>query len=167
MASLPLSADSKIELETQHLCCLVYKNPQTRAQRENSNLRHKTIAIKTSCQIKLWKHSLNLLGRWLKLGGGVFEGGNSGYTHFWFGPGIKSQVLDLKTLAIFSPLKISVNPWQTKENLRSYTDDIIILLKFIFTGLQGYQIRPGLSTNKQRHSLLLLKTGIHAAPTHL
>ena len=29
------------------------------------------------------------------------------------------------------------------------TDDIIILLNFIFTGLRGYQITPGLSTNKQ------------------
>ena len=41
----------------------------------------------------------------------------------------------------------------------SFTDDIIILLNFIFTYLQGYQITPGLSTNKQRHRLLLLKTG--------
>ena len=49
----------------------------------------------------------------------------------------------------------------------SYTDEIIILLNFIFTGLYSYQITPGLSTNKQRHSLLLLKTGIHVAPTHL
>ena len=49
----------------------------------------------------------------------------------------------------------------------SYTDDIIIiLLKFIFTGLHGYEIKPGLSTNKQRHRLLLLKKGIHVAPTH-
>ena len=30
----------------------------------------------------------------------------------------------------------------------SYTDDTIILLNFIFTGLHGYQITPGLSTNK-------------------
>ena len=37
----------------------------------------------------------------------------------------------------------------------------------IFTGLHGYEIIPGLSTNKQRHHLLLLKTGIHAAPTNL
>ena len=49
----------------------------------------------------------------------------------------------------------------------SYKDDIIILFKFIFTGLHGYQIKPGLSTNKQRHRLLLLKTGIHVASTHL
>ena len=53
------------------------------------------------------------------------------------------------------------------ENMVSYTDDIVILLNFIFTGLHGYQIMPGLSTNKQRHRLLLLKTGIHVAPTHL
>ena len=49
----------------------------------------------------------------------------------------------------------------------SYTDDIIILLNVIFTGLQGYEITPGFNTNKQRHRLLLLKTGIHVAPTHL
>ena len=49
----------------------------------------------------------------------------------------------------------------------SYMDDIIILLNFIFTGLHGYQIMPGLSTDKQRHCLLLLKMGIHVAPTHL
>ena len=33
-------------------------------------------------------------------------------------------------------------------------------------GLYGHQIMPGLSTNKQRHRLRLLKTGIHIAPTH-
>ena len=49
----------------------------------------------------------------------------------------------------------------------SYTGDIINLLNFIFSGLHGYQITPGLSTNKQRHCLLLLKTKIHVAPTHL
>ena len=49
----------------------------------------------------------------------------------------------------------------------SYTDDAIILLNFIFTGLHGYQITLSLSTNKQRHRLLLLKTGIPVAPTHL
>ena len=54
---------------------------------------------------------------------------------------------------------------QTSDN--SYTDDIIILLNIIFTGLYGYEITPGLSTNKQRHRLLLPKTGIHVAPTHL
>ena len=32
----------------------------------------------------------------------------------------------------------------------SNTDDINILLNFIFTDFQGYQITPGLSTNKQR-----------------
>ena len=41
----------------------------------------------------------------------------------------------------------------------SYTDDINILSNFIFTGLHGYEITPGLSTNKQRHHLLLLKRG--------
>ena len=51
--------------------------------------------------------------------------------------------------------------------LNSYTDDIIILLNIIFTGLHGYQNTPGLSTNKQRHRLLLLRTEIHVAPTHL
>ena len=49
----------------------------------------------------------------------------------------------------------------------SYTDDIIILLKFTFTDLHGYQITPGWSTDKQRHRLLLLKTGINVAPTHV
>ena len=44
---------------------------------------------------------------------------------------------------------------------------IIILLNFIFTDLYGYEITPGLSTDKQRHRLLLLKTGIHVAPSHL
>ena len=44
---------------------------------------------------------------------------------------------------------------------------IIIPLNFIITGLHGYEITPGLSTNKQRHRLLLSKTRIHAAPTHL
>ena len=52
-------------------------------------------------------------------------------------------------------------------NRYSYTDDAIILLNFIFTGLHGYQITPSLSTNKQRHRLLLSKTGIPVAPTHL
>ena len=46
-------------------------------------------------------------------------------------------------------------------------DDIIILLNFIFTGLHGYEITAGLSTDKQRQRLLLLKTGIHVAPTNL
>ena len=49
----------------------------------------------------------------------------------------------------------------------SYTDDIIILLNFIFIGFCGYEITPGLSTDKQRHRLLLLKTGIPVALTHL
>ena len=40
-------------------------------------------------------------------------------------------------------------------------DEIIILLNFIFTGFHDYQITPGLSTNKQRHRLLLLKMRIH------
>ena len=53
----------------------------------------------------------------------------------------------------------------SKNNV-SYRDGIISLLNFTFTGLQGYEITPGLSTNKQRHCLLLLKTGIHVAPTH-
>ena len=39
----------------------------------------------------------------------------------------------------------------------SYTNDIIILLNFLFTGLHSYQITPGLS--------LLLLT-IHVPPTH-
>ena len=56
---------------------------------------------------------------------------------------------------------------QAQKEQISYTDDIIILLNFIFTGLQGYKITPGLSTDKQRRRLLLLKTGIHVAPTHL
>ena len=30
---------------------------------------------------------------------------------------------------------------------------------YIFTGLHGYEIMPGLSTNEQRHRLQLLKTG--------
>ena len=42
--------------------------------------------------------------------------------------------------------------------LFSYTADEIILLNFIFTGLHGYQITQSLSTNKQWHRLLLLKT---------
>ena len=46
-------------------------------------------------------------------------------------------------------------------------DDIIILLNIIFTSLHGYETTPGLSSNKQRHRLLLLKTGIHVTPTHL
>ena len=49
----------------------------------------------------------------------------------------------------------------------SCTDDIIILLNFIFTGLHSYEITLGLSTNRQRHRLLLLKTGIHVVPTYL
>ena len=32
-------------------------------------------------------------------------------------------------------------------------DDIIILLKFIFTGLNGYQITPALSSDKQMHQI--------------
>ena len=40
-----------------------------------------------------------------------------------------------------------------------FSDDIINLLNFIFTGLHGYQFTQGLSTNKQRHRLLLLKDG--------
>ena len=48
----------------------------------------------------------------------------------------------------------------------SYKDEII-LSNFIFTGLHGYQITPGLSVDKQRHRLLLLKTGIHVTPTYL
>ena len=55
----------------------------------------------------------------------------------------------------------------TAEQHDSYTDDIIILLNYMFTRLHGYQIMPGLSTDKRRHRLLLLKTGIHLAPTHL
>ena len=55
----------------------------------------------------------------------------------------------------------------TDEIVISYTDDIIILLIFIFTGLCGYQITSSLSTNKQRHRILLLKMGIHVAPIHL
>ena len=47
------------------------------------------------------------------------------------------------------------------------TDDVIILMNFIFTGLHGYQIAPGLGSSKQRHRLLLLKTGIHVAPARL
>ena len=41
----------------------------------------------------------------------------------------------------------------------NYTDDIIILLNFIFTSLHGYEITPDLSNNKQRYRLLLLNTG--------
>ena len=36
-------------------------------------------------------------------------------------------------------------------------DDIIILLNFIFTSLHGYEITPGLSTNKQRHRRQYIK----------
>ena len=32
---------------------------------------------------------------------------------------------------------------------RSYKDDIIILLNFIFTSLYGYQITPGLSADNK------------------
>ena len=46
-------------------------------------------------------------------------------------------------------------------------DHIISLWNFIFTGLHGYQITPNLGGDKQRHRLLLLKTGIDVAPTHL
>ena len=56
------------------------------------------------------------------------------------------------------------SPWATNYQLYG---DIIILLNFIFIGLRSYKITPGLSTNKQRHCLLLLKRGIHVAPTHL
>ena len=48
-----------------------------------------------------------------------------------------------------------------------YTEDTIILLNFISTGLHGYQITPSVSTNKERHRLLFLKTGIPVASTHL
>ena len=40
-----------------------------------------------------------------------------------------------------------------ETRLNSYTDNAIILLNFIFTGLHGYQITPSLSTNTQRHRL--------------
>ena len=46
----------------------------------------------------------------------------------------------------------------------SYTDDIIIILNFIFTDLHGYQTTPGLSGDKKD---TVLKTGIHVAPTYL
>ena len=36
---------------------------------------------------------------------------------------------------------------------------MIILLNFIFTGLHGYQMMSGLSTNKQEYRLLLFKDG--------
>ena len=55
---------------------------------------------------------------------------------------------------------------QTKISL-SCTDDIIILLSLISTGLHGYQITSDLSTNDQRHRLLLLKTEIHVAQIYL
>ena len=38
-------------------------------------------------------------------------------------------------------------------------DDIIILLNFIFTGLRGYEITPGFSTNKQKHRRFVVKDG--------
>ena len=48
---------------------------------------------------------------------------------------------------------------EQQKAANNYTDDIIILLNFIFTSIHGYQITQGLSTNKQRHRLLLLKGG--------
>ena len=65
------------------------------------------------------------------------------------------------------PTKFLVFQHISTRQLYSYTDEIIILLNFIFTGLHGYEITPALSANKQRHRLLLLKTGLHVAPTPL
>ena len=48
-----------------------------------------------------------------------------------------------------------LNIFRQQKFRHSYTDDAIILLNFIFTGLHGYQITPSLSTNKQRHGYLL------------
>ena len=69
--------------------------------------------------------------------------------------------LDIKTLTVGYNNKILVSngTFSLRKNDNSYTDDIIILLNFIFMGLQGYEITSGVSTNKQRHHLLLLKTG--------
>ena len=64
-----------------------------------------------------------------------------------------------------SGLKLALRKFVTFPD--SYTDDSVILLNFIFTGLYGYQITPGLSAYKQRHRLLLSKTGMHVAPTYL
>ena len=73
------------------------------------------------------------------------------------------------TYCLFQPCQWKTckrkNMWA--KTIISFMDDIIILLNFIFTGLQGYEVTPGLSTNKQRHHLLLLKTGIHVARTYL
>ena len=52
-----------------------------------------------------------------------------------------------------------------RQRKQLYND--IILLNFIFSGLHGYQITPGLRTNKQRHRLLLSKTETHVASAHL
>ena len=73
----------------------------------------------------------------------------------------------LKPKAAINCIEISSVICKTILIFNSYTDEIIILLNFIFTGLHGYQITPSSSTNKQRHRLLLLKTGITVAPTHL
>ena len=71
----------------------------------------------------------------------------------------------------FTPRKIEMRPLHLSQKRTrvqiSCSDDIIILSNFISTGLHGYQIMPGLSTNKQKHHPLLLKTEIHVAPTHL
>ena len=79
------------------------------------------------------------------------------------------SVLSLGTVIALFLLTIKFRlKWRLVISLQySYKHDIIILLTFIFTCLHGYQNTPSLSTNKQRHCLLLLKTGIHAAPTHL
>ena len=50
----------------------------------------------------------------------------------------------------FETIKLHSTEDKFPENI--YTDDIIILLNFIFTGLHGDEITPGLSTNKV-HSL--------------
>ena len=68
-------------------------------------------------------------------------------------------------LSFYSHVQVLVSAVH-KPKQTSYTDDAIILLNFIFTSPQGYQITPGLSTNKQRDRLLLLKTGIPVARTH-
>ena len=41
------------------------------------------------------------------------------------------------------------NKNEQQKAANSYTDDIIILLNFIFTSLHGYQITPGLSAYKK------------------
>ena len=86
-------------------------------------------------------------------------------------PNVSYRTCDVKTMCyiVFIPHSLHWRYIKTALQeyvINSYTNDIIILLNFIFTDLHGYQITPGLSSNKQRR-LLLLKTGIHVEPTHL